>query len=152
MGSRVEQLVTGLIDPLVSDLGLELVDVQYRKEGSRWYLRLFIDKENGVDIEDCRRVSDQAGKILDEEDPIPHGYLLEVSSPGVERPLKKAKDFQRFRGQTVKLRTFAPIEGQRNFRGNLEGMEGDDVVLALEQGVVRIPFAQIARANLVVDF
>lgn len=152
MGRRVKERVTALAEPILQELGLELVDVQYRKEGANWYLRLFIDKEGGVNLEDCRRASEILSTRLDEEDPIPHSYFLEVSSPGIERSLKKEQDFIRFQGHTIKVKTFAPIGGQKNFRGILRGLDKGYVIIEGEKGPVAIPWEQIAHANLVAEF
>jgi ribosome maturation factor RimP len=152
MGGRLEDRIAALVEPMVEELNLELVDVQYRKEGPRWYLRLFIDKEGGVNVEDCKKVSERVGQALDEADPIPHSYYLEVSSPGVERPLKKKEDYIRFRGRTIKLRTYAPIDGRRNFHGLLQGLEGDRVILQVDKEQIAIPLEQVAKAHLVLEF
>ncbi|HHY36124.1 MAG TPA: ribosome maturation factor RimP [Firmicutes bacterium] len=152
MGGRVEDRIAALAEPIIEELKLELVDVEYRKEGSRWYLRLFIDKEGGVDVEDCREVSERVGQVLDEADPIPHSYYLEVSSPGVERPLKKKEDYLRFRGRTIKLKTYSPVAGRRNFRGLLQGIEADKVIIEVEKEQIAIPLEQVAKAHLVLEF
>ena len=95
--------VENLVKPLVESEKMELVDVEYRKEGKAWYLRIFIDKDGGVKIDDCQNISYQIEKLLDVEDIIPHSYTLEVSSPGIERPLKKFKDYERFNGKLAKI-------------------------------------------------
>ncbi|NLJ34067.1 MAG: ribosome maturation factor RimP [Firmicutes bacterium] len=152
MGSRVEDVVIKLAEPIAEKIGLEVVDVQYRKEGPSWYLRVFIDKEGGVALEDCQGMSEGLGQILDDKDPIPHSYLLEVSSPGAERPLKKRKDFIRFQGQEIKVRTYAPIKGRRNFRGRLKGVRDESIHLEIDQESYYIPLNKIAKAHLVVEF
>ncbi len=101
--SKVTDLVEELARPILDDMELELVDIEYVKEGKNWFLRLFIDKENGVDIEECGLVSERLSAQLDEIDPIPHNYFLEVSSPGAERPLKKEKDFMKAIGKMVHI-------------------------------------------------
>ncbi|HHW44396.1 MAG TPA: ribosome maturation factor RimP [Desulfotomaculum sp.] len=151
--NRVAATVEELAVPVVSGLGLELVDVEYVREGGQWFLRLFIDKPGGVTLDDCQWVSERLDKILDEADPIPHSYRLEVSSPGIERPLKKPGDFQRFRGRLVRLTTFAPLDGQKRFTGRLLGMREDSVLLAKDGGGEwSIPLAQVASARLVAEF
>ena len=152
MSPRVEDRVMKLAEPIAAEWGLELVDIQYRKEGPHWYLRVFIDKEGGVGLEDCQRVSEGLGGILDRSDPIPHNYILEVSSPGLERPLKKKKDFIRFQGHEIKVRTYAPIDGRRNFRGQLQGVMDEFVVMEVDKKSYSIPMEKIAKAQLVVEF
>ncbi|KRI41335.1 hypothetical protein APC20_02205, partial [Acinetobacter baumannii] len=98
--------------------------IEYKKEGSNWFLRVYIDKEDGVDIEDCGRVSEKLGKKLDEVDPIPGAYFLEVSSPGAERPLKKERDFERAVGKHVHVTTSEPIDGATVFEGELVAYDG----------------------------
>ena len=152
LSPRVEDRVMKLAEPIAAEWGLELVDIQYRKEGPHWYLRVFIDKEGGVGLEDCQRVSEGLGGILDRSDPIPHNYILEVSSPGLERPLKKKKDFIRFQGHEIKVRTYAPIDGRRNFRGQLQGVMDEFVVMEVDKKSYSIPMEKIAKAQLVVEF
>lgn len=150
--SRITPLIQDLVEPLLSDLGYELVDLQYSREGGRYILRLFIDRPGGVGLDDCEKVSRAVGELLDQEDPIPNSYYLEVSSPGLERPLKKEADFLRFTGRKVKIHTFAPIEGQRHFRGRLQGCQDGRVQVQLDGGVLRvIPLDQVATARLVFD-
>ncbi len=147
--NKVVATVEELATPLVNSMGLELVDVEYVKEGRRWYLRIFIDKPGGVTLDDCQAVSEALDPILDEVDPIPHSYHLEVSSPGIERPLKKPADFERFSGCRVQLTTFTPQDGQRKFTGRLEGLQNQMVVLTLDDGQERrIPFSEVATARL----
>jgi len=153
MRSRVADVVSRLAEPVAAELRLELVDVVYEKEGSRWMLRVFIDKPGGVTVEDCEAMSRRLDPLLDEADPIPHEYALEVSSPGLERPLKQPADYQRFAGQEVALRLFAPVEGRRNWQGKLLGMDEDgNVKLATETGEKKIPLSGISRAHLVFRF
>jgi len=150
---QVVERVRAVASPLVEAEGYELVDVQYRREAGGWVLRLFLDKPGGITLEDCQRVSQQLGDLLDVEDPIEHTYTLEVSSPGLERPLVAEGDFARFAGRLVRLQTAAPVGGQRRFRGRLLGIAGGAVRLELEGGgQVEIPHAAVARANLVVEW
>ncbi|MGB9802523.1 ribosome maturation factor RimP [Desulfofundulus sp.] len=147
--NKVVATVEELATPLVTGLGLELVDVEYVKEGGRWYLRIFIDKPGGVTLDDCQAVSERLDPLLDEADPIPHSYHLEVSSPGIERPLKKPADFERFSGCRVQVTTFSSQGGRRKFTGRLEGLEGQMVVLTLDDGQEqRIPLPEVATARL----
>jgi len=149
---KISDTVVELIQPVFEDTILELVDVTYTKEGNSWYLRIFIDKPGGVDIEDCQHISREIEQILDEKDPIPHSYTLEVSSPGLERPLKKPADYNRFSGNLANITTYAPLSGKRNFRGRLLGMRGSDVVLSVNGSEIIIPFEKVADAHLEVEF
>lgn len=148
MSETTREKLTALLEPLVEENGYELVDLEYKKESGRWVLRLFIDRPEGITLDDCEYVSQRVGDYLDVADPIPHSYLLEVSSPGINRVLKKDKDFVRFRGRTVSIRTFAPIEGRRLFRGYLEGLEADHVLVREGENILRIPRDSIAKARL----
>lgn len=152
VAKSVAEIVEGLSAPVAEELGLELVDVEFVKEGGRHILRVYIDKPGGVGHEDCEVVSKRLDVILDEKDPIPQAYYLEVSSPGIERPIKKVRDFQRFSGQTVNISTFAPVEGRKKFTGRLAGVEGESVLLEEGGGKTAIPLDQVASAKLHVDF
>ena len=145
------QKVEKLILPVLEEMGLELVDLQYRREGKGWVLRLFIDREGGVNLEDCSRVSHQVGDLIDIDDCIPNAYCLEVSSPGLNRPLKKERDFIKYKDRRIRLNTFAPINAQRNFKGTIKDFR--DGVLYLEtQGIPHeIPLDNIAKANLEIE-
>lgn len=149
---RPVQIAAELAEELAGPLGLEIVDVEFRREAGGRVLRVFIDKPGGVTLDDCQALSQELSRKLDEVDPIEESYSLEVSSPGIERPLTKPRDYERFAGELVHVRTFGPIGGRRNFQGKLIGLDGDDVVLRLEDGDVRIPLAQVARARLVAQF
>lgn len=139
------------IAPLVEAIGLELVDVEIVKEGPRWYLRVYIDRPQGIDLEVCQQVSHLVGEWLDIHDPIKQPYTLEVSSPGLERPLKKVADFERFKGRKVNVTTFAPIDGAKEFSGELVGIEDSAVVLKLKDGERRIPYNMVASSRLAFD-
>ncbi|MGO0122991.1 ribosome maturation factor RimP [Desulfothermobacter acidiphilus] len=148
-GAKVAETVARLAQPLVERLGLELVEVEYRKEGGRWILRVFIDKPGGVTLDDCEALSELLGELLDQEDPIPHAYFLEVSSPGVERPLKKVDDFKRFVGHEIRVSTLTPVQGRRRFTGELLSADEEAIRLRTETGEVTLPHRLIAKANLV---
>lgn len=131
---------------------LELVAVEVAGTSRNLTVRIFIDKPGGVTIEECATVSRNVGDKLDEVDLIPAAYTLEVSSPGLDRPLLKLEDFERFKGNLAKVRTHQPIEGQRNFKGRIDGISGEEVILSDKTtGTVRIPFSAVAKANLEVD-
>lgn len=135
---NIEGLTEELLEPILEAEGIELVDVEYVRERN-WILRLYIDKEGGVDLSDCQHVSEEAGEILDEKDLIPGNYMLEVSSPGVERVVKKDKDFIRFAGSAVDVKLFAPLEDKKelgkSFTAELKGLSEDGgIALSLEDG------------------
>ncbi len=141
-----------LLGPAVAALGCELVGTEYRSNGAHSLLRVYIDKPDGVTMEDCTAVSHQVSGLLDVEDPVPGQYTLEVSSPGLDRPLFQAQDFERFAGQVVKLRTRFPVAGKRNFRGLLQGLQEQQVVIQEQDGKqVSLPLEQIEQARLVPD-
>ena len=118
--SKITEAVEKLVGPIVEDLKLELVDVEYVKEGRDWFLRVYIDTPEGnIDIDQCAQVSEKLSEELDRTDPIPENYFLEVSSPGAERPLKKEEDFQKAIGQYVFIKTYEPIDGMKEFEGYL---------------------------------
>jgi ribosome maturation factor RimP len=146
---RIERLAK----PLIESEGMDLVDLQFKREGNRWYLRLFIDKPGGISLDDCQNISYQIGELLDIEEVIDKRYILEVSSPGLDRPLKREEDYQRFVGRLVKLTTSLPIMGKRVFVGRLRDLENKKVKIQLNSGeTLFIPFASIAKARLEVEF
>lgn len=153
MGARRPvEVVAEMAEELASTLRLEVVDVEFRREPSGRILRVFIDKPGGVTLDDCQALSRLLSKRLDEVDPIADSYSLEVSSPGIERPLTKRRDFIRFAGHQVHVRTYGPIDGRRNFKGELLGFEDEHVIVRLDDGDVNIPVEQVARARLVAQF
>ena len=133
--------------------GFELVDVEYVKEGSTWYLRAYIDKPGGIDINDCEKVSRRLSDLLDEKDYIEDAYILEVSSPGLGRPLKKEKDFKRSMGEEVEIRTYRMIDKQKEFTGVLTGYDADTVTIAMEDETEKtFDRSDIALIRLAFDF
>ena len=149
---KAEDVVREMTEPIIEVLGLELVDIEYLKEGGAWFLRVFIDKPEGITHHDCQAVSERVGKMLDEKDPIPQSYVLEVSSPGIERTLKKPTDFEKFRGYKVRGSTFSPVNGQKEFVGELVGLENGHVVIDVESQSVTLPLEHVARVRLEADF
>ncbi|HZI59338.1 MAG TPA: ribosome maturation factor RimP [Pyrinomonadaceae bacterium] len=134
------------------DHGLELVHVEVAGPDNKPIVRVFIDKPQGVTHDDCSEMSTHLGTILDVEDFIHASYTLEVSSPGLERGLYKRADYERFAGSNAKMKTRQPVGGQRNFRGRLVGLEGDDVIFEdRTNGQVRVPLGLITKANIEVD-
>ncbi len=126
------QRVEEIISPFAQELGLEIWDVRFAKEGSEWYLRIFIEKDGGVSIDDCVDLTHAITKPLDESDPIPQSYILEVSSPGVERELIKDEHFYKSIGNAVMLRAIRPIDGVRDFKGILTNYENKEITIKLE--------------------
>lgn len=134
MGSNNYELKTEeLLKDYINELNLELVDIEFVKEGRQWYLRIYIDKQGGVDIEDCEKVSRYVDPILDEKDFITQEYVLEVSSPGLTRPLKKDKDFKRHIGDYVEIKLFKSYEGYKDFVGLLTNYDADSITLKFEE-------------------
>lgn len=141
-----------LLEPAVAAVGCELVGIEYQPSGKHSLLRVYIDRAEGVSVDDCSAVSYQVSGLLDVEDPIPGNYTLEVSSPGLDRPLFQARDFERFAGQEVKIRMRFPIEGQRNFRGLLQGLQEQQVIIEEQDGKrVQLPLDQVEQARLIPD-
>lgn len=153
---KVTHIAEELVTPILTEIGLELVDIEYVKEGKNWFLRVFIDSPTGVDIDQCGVVSERLSEKLDEIDPIPHNYFLEVSSPGAERPLKKMKDFERAVGKNVYVKTYEPIDGQKEFEGLLTAFDGQTVTVEVKvktkKKTIKIPYEKVASARLAVIF
>jgi len=148
---KVETLVTQMVEPLTGDLGLELVEVTYTKEGPDWYLRIFIDQPDGITLDVCQALSSKVSPLLDDADFIEQAYFLEVSSPGIERPLKKEADFRRYQGSKIRISTYAPIAGQKIFEGTLKGLDDGKLILELKAGSIEVPLIQVASARLMID-
>lgn len=148
-----EKKVEELLIPIIEEKNLELVDIEFVKEGPNWYLRIYIDKENGVSIDDCEAVSKAVEKKLDETDPIEQAYILEVSSPGIDRPLKKEKDFIKYAGEIVDIKLYKPFDGKKEYQGELKGLQ-DKIVTIVEENGNKISFSQkeIASIRLAVIF
>lgn len=155
--SQVIKTVEELTEPIVEDLSLELIEVEFVKEGNDWFLRVYVDTPEGdIDIDQCALVSERLSEELDRVDPIPQNYFLEVSSPGAERPLKKDQDFENAIGQYVFIKTYAPIEGMKEFEGYLlsyspEGAEVE-VRIKTRKITIFIDKKKIALARLAIDF
>ncbi len=148
----VIESVREIVNPLLLENGFELVDLEYRREGRARVLRIFIDKDGGITVDDCAKVSRELGILLDVHDVIPGSYNLEVSSPGLTRVLKKPRDFERFRGKKVKIKTKMDIGDRRVFVGRLLDF-ADDVAIVLVNGhTYLIEYDKIEKANLELDF
>ncbi|MDD3278751.1 MAG: ribosome maturation factor RimP [Lachnospiraceae bacterium] len=148
-----EQKAESLIAPIVEEHGFELVDVEYVKEGGTWYLRSYIDKEGGITVDDCETVSRAFNEKLDAEDFIEDAYIMEVSSPGLGRPLKKEKDFKRSVGKDIELRTYRAMNRQKEFYGVLKAYDENSVTLMMEDDSEQVfEKADIALIRLAFDF
>jgi len=154
MQGNVVDKIEGMLVPLVASLGLELVEIEYKSESRQMILRIFIDREGGVTLDDCAAVSKELSALLDVEDVIPGKFTLEVSSPGLNRPLKSLSDYDRYTGKLVKIKTFAALADdsgklRKIFLGKLLGLDGDVINLQLQEGPsASIPFSAVAKANL----
>lgn len=147
------EIAERIIRPVLEGLGLELWDTRFEKEGGTWFLRYFIDKEGGVNINDCEQVSKAVDQLLDDADPIAHSYTLEVSSPGIERKLLKDAHFDRYVGHDVAVRLIRPVEGVRDFVGRLVGKRGDEITIALDDDVeMAFTQAETAYIRLYIDY
>lgn len=145
--SRLPSDLENIIVPVVKSLGCEFWGGYYGG-GSRKLLRIFIDKTGGVTIDDCQRVHRQLSAVLDVEQPIPNQYLLEVSSPGIERPLFKLEQFKQFVGYEVRIKLYMPIDGQSRFTGKIVNILDEKVILITAEQELELPFSQIEKANL----
>ena len=149
---QLSDKVQAIIEPVINSLGLELADLEVGKMRGKGLLRVFIDKEEGIMIDDCERVSREISDLLDVEDPIPFSYVLEVSSPGLDRPLRKPADFKRYKGNTIRVITTDPIDKQTFFVGKISIAGDSEVVLELSKNnKVTIPYEIISRARLEVE-
>jgi ribosome maturation factor RimP len=146
----LQEQIQQLLDPILGSLGLTLWDLELRKQGPQWLLRIYIDREtHGVSLGDCEAVSRDLGTVLDVEDIIPHSYTLEVSSPGLDRSLTRPEHYRKCRGSLVKIKTFQPINGGKVFKGKLAGLEDLLVVLEQDSGeTLRIPLDNVSKASL----
>ncbi len=153
MKKKVENVVEEIARPIVEELGYILYDIEYVKEEREWYLRIYIDteKEEGILIEDCQAVSNALDPILDEKDPIPDSYYLEVSSPGLDRKLLKKEHFDRFLGEQVVVKTKTPVQNKKKLIGKLMGMDGQDVTIQTDKEI-KIPCDNIKEVRLDVIF
>ncbi len=133
-GGNTVNFVKSIVEPIAKQLGLEIWDIRFLKEGSQWYLRIFIDKEGGVSIDDCVDLTHAINKPLDEADPIEQAYCLEVSSPGIERELTRPEHFEKFIGEKIMVKTIRPVDGKRDFKGTLEGYDNGNITLRTEDG------------------
>jgi len=149
---EIQDKVIEIIEPVINDLGIDLVDIDLKKMGGKALLRVYVETDTGVTIDDCERVSREVESILDVEDPIPSSYVLEVSSPGLDRPLKKLEDFIRFKGHMVRVVTREPIGKQTFFSGSLADANEKEIVLHLPKDrEITITYDMISSARLEVE-
>ncbi|GIO83803.1 ribosome maturation factor RimP [Paenibacillus faecis] len=149
---KIKAAVEEMVNPFLEEHGFELVDIEYVKEGSNWFLRVFVDKDGGIDIDDCGRISEYLSEKLDQNDPIPSAYFLEVSSPGAERPLKKAEDVKKAVGKDVFVTTYEPVNGLKEFEGRLLSFENEELVVEVGKKSHAIPYSKVASARLAIIF
>ena len=143
---KINRNLLDILEPVVTGMGFELVGAEF--DGHQRILRLYIDHPEGVGLEACSKVSYQVSGVLDVEDPIPGRYQLEVSSPGLDRPLFTLEHFERFKGETVRIQLSRPLEGRRRFKAQIIAIEGEDILFLEEGKEYRIPFGQIEKAKL----
>src|SRR5208283_3751312 len=140
---EIVERVSRAVEPILRESALDLVDVEFHPSGKRWLLRIYMEREGGVSIGDCERVSRELSRVLDVEDIVDHPYVLEVSSPGLTRALKKRVDFERSKGRSCRINTAAAIGGRNEFRGEIVDVAGDEVEVRGERDVYRIPLGEI---------
>lgn len=150
--ASIEEKVESLLETTIHDLGYELYDVEYAKEGKNYFLRIFIDKPEGIDLEDCEKVSNGINELLDEADYIKEQYFLEVSSPGIERILKKEKHLQANIGNLIEIKLFKPIEKQKVIQGNLKGFDKDFITIEINKQEMKIERKNISIMKTVFDW
>ena len=149
---HIEKLVEKLTGDIIQGTNLELIDVEYVKERD-WYLRVFLDKPGGMELEDCQWVSERLEAKLDELDPVKESYYLEVSSPGLDRPLKKEADFIRHAGDKVEIHTFAPLDGRKLIVGTLVGLSADNQIqIVVDENEIQIPRDKVSQIRLYLEF
>ncbi|WP_126426452.1 ribosome maturation factor RimP [Brevibacillus marinus] len=150
---KVEEIVADLVQPILDELQLELVEIEYVKEGGNWFLRVYIDNETGsIDIDECGVVSERLSQRLDEVDPIPNAYFLEVSSPGAERPLRQEKDFRKAVGKHVHITTKQPLAGHTVFEGELVAFDNQQLTIKEAKQSYVIPLDQVDQARTTIVF
>ena len=150
MAKRIEEAVEAIVQEIVQDSDLEVVDVEYVKERD-WYLRIYLDKEGGIEIDDCQRISEALEQILDEKDLLKDAYILEVSSPGLDRVLKKARDFEREQGKDVEVTFYAPVDGKKTWVGTLTGYDREKNAIVLD-GEIELLLEKTAQVRLHIEF
>ena len=150
--TKTEQEIKSMVSPLINELGYELYDVVYLKEGSEWFLRIFIDSEKGIDLDDCEKVSNRVGELLDEKDPISTSYSLEVSSCGLERHLREKEHFEKAIGKNIEVKFFKPINGEKSISGELLKFEDGLLIIKTEWKEVKVNLDDISSAKILFNW
>jgi len=149
---KVEDIVCELAKPIIDRNNFELVEIEYKKEGPYWYLRVYIDKEGGITIDDCQSVSEELSDLLDIADPIEQSYIFEVSSPGLDRPLKTDRDYRKNIGKPIEIKLFSPLEGKKIIEGILKGHTESSVEIEVEGKALNVEKASIALIRPLIKF
>ena len=153
MRKSVEATIEEIVQPIVDEKNFEIVDIEYVKEAGEYYLRVYLDKEGGISLSDCEVVSRELSEILDKKDPIKENYFLEVSSPGLDRPLKKDKDFERYKGRDVEIKLYKPMNGSNEFEGELVGLtEDNNIKVIIDNQEVEFTRKEVALIRLAIKF
>jgi len=152
MTKTLIESIRELIEPIILSEGMELIDIEHLRESRGWVLRFYIDKEGGVTLNNCSHLSEQIGDLIEVKDLIPHSFILEISSPGLNRPLKKEKDFITYIGENIKVKTLKPIDQKKNFQGKLLGYKEGKVMIGSDNQKIYIPFSLISKANIQYQF
>ncbi|WP_042272851.1 ribosome maturation factor RimP [[Clostridium] dakarense] len=153
MKRSIEATIEEIVSPITDAKGFEIVDIEYVKEAGEYYLRVFLDKEGGISLNDCEAVSRELSEILDVKDPIKDNYFLEVSSPGLDRPLKKDKDFVRYQGRDVEIKLYKPLNGSKQFEGELVGLTEDkNIKVIIDENEVEFNKKEVALVRLAIKF
>ena len=148
----INQAVTELIEPVLKEGNIELVDVEYKKTGKTWVLRVFIDKNQGVTVDDCQKLSREIEDLVEVHELVAVPYVLEVSSPGLDRSLKKERDYLRNKGKRIQIKTFSPINNKKQFSGTIRNFINGILFLENSGGTLEIPLSKIAQAKLIIEF
>lgn len=152
MYSKTEQAVLDMVKPIAQEFGCFIYDVEYVKEGGNWYLRVFADKDGGINIDECEAVSRKLSEELDKKDPIKQNYFLEVSSPGIERKLRQSEHFEMYKGETVDIGLYKAVDGSKTLTGELLDFENDEVLIKTEDKSVKIKLSETTYVRLHFEF
>ena len=148
----INHAVTKLIKPVISENSVELVDVEFKKTGKTWILRVFIYKSQGVTVDHCQKISQQVEDLIEVHDLISVPYILEISSPGLDRSLKKEQDFLRNKGKRIQIKTFSPVNNRKQFSGKIRNFMNETLFLENEEGILEVQLDKIAQAKLIIEF
>ena len=152
MKKKVEEIVQEIAAPIIDRHHFELVDIEYKKEGPDWYLRIYIDKDGGITVDDCELISEEVGVLIDEADPIANSYFFEVSSPGIERPLKTKRDFEKNMGKLIEVKFFKPFEGKKSMEGILSAYTDETIEVEVNQEIKVIDRKLVSLMKPVIVF